>query len=129
MIHGHGTHDSDHCKILQHKAKKFKAQNPETTSSTSGHYKNLTWSRKAEIKKEKSKKELHAFVQDQIKKGVRQEHATLNKKRSPSEMMAADAQASLKQDSSEDEDYNDMDSLVMDDAIKQETNSSDDEMV
>ena len=44
-------------------------------------------------------------------------------------MMAVDAQASLRHDSSEDEDYNDMDSLLMDDAIKQENNSSDDEMV
>ena len=60
---------------------------------------------------------------------MHQELATLHKKHSTDKMMTVDAQASLKNDSSEDEDFNNIDSLIMDDAIKQETDSSDDEMV
>ena len=44
-------------------------------------------------------------------------------------MMAVDAQTNEKDDSSEDEDFNDMDSLLIDDAIKQHSDSSDDEIV
>ena len=44
-------------------------------------------------------------------------------------MIAVVAEASLKNDSSEDEDSNNMNSLLIDDVIIQETDSSDNEMV
>ena len=128
LVHGYSNHTSDNCKLLQHQAKKLKTH-LTNKPDTPGHYKNLTWNRKEEVAKDKSKKELHAFVEDQIKKGVLRELATYNKKQKVDEMMAVDAQPDLKNDSSEDEDFNDLNSLMMADAIKQETDSSDDELV
>ena len=70
--HGkNSTHSTNDCRTLQQQSKKLKGSN------SSGDYKNKTWSRKAEQSKDKSKKELAAFM----RKTVRKELLAMSKKR------------------------------------------------
>jgi hypothetical protein len=112
MIHGHGTHSSDDCKTLQALAKK---QKTSFQDSSKGTFSNKTWSRKAEEASSKSKKELAAFINKQVAKGVAKktrELAAMDKKRKASDSDAEDGEVEL---DLEQFNYSDMENLQLDD--------------
>ena len=62
------THDTSECKVLKNKA-------------SGKTYGNKTWVRKADSSNNSSKKELAAFINKEVKKGVKKQLASVDKKR------------------------------------------------
>ena len=83
LIHGHGGHSSDECKVLQDQAKKLKTSGGNSSGGNQGKYSNKTWSRKASESTNNNKKELAAFIKKQVKQGVK-ELNSVDKKRKAS---------------------------------------------
>ena len=78
LVHGECGHNSNDCSVLQKEAKQLQKDYTAKKGGSSGNKPN-TWSRKAEEAKNKSGKELAAFV----KKAVREEMNAVEKKRKP----------------------------------------------
>ncbi len=73
MLHGwNKTHTTDECNSLKGML------NDKQKSGDFGGKKNKTWSRKAEEAKKKSKKDLHALMQETVRKEL---HSMMDKKR------------------------------------------------
>ena len=73
--HGpNNSHDTKDCKVL-------KGKSDDKSSSSKKPYGNKTWVRKAAESNSASKKELAAFVQKEVKKGVKKQLASVSKKR------------------------------------------------
>lgn len=87
-LHGEGSHDSNECKVLQAQAKKLKASEG---GKSDGKFKNKSWTRKADEQRNKSKKELQAFM----KKAVKKELNALSKKRKSEEKSDDEDEASV----------------------------------
>ena len=77
--HGWCGHSTKECRTLNGDGKRSK-----TSSSEKKQYSNKSWSRKAEESKERSKKELAAFIKKQVSQGVQKELASMDKKRKAS---------------------------------------------
>ncbi len=78
--HGWGGHTTKECKSLNGDNKRTK-----TSPSEKKQFTNKSWSRKAEESKERSKKELAAFIKKQVAQGVQKELASVEKKRKSSD--------------------------------------------
>ena len=84
MVHGECDHDSNSCKVLKNFAKKLHKEylaKKEGRKAPPGPSKNKSWSRKAEEKKQQTKKELATMVQQLVQDGLCKELATMTKKR------------------------------------------------
>ena len=77
--HGWCGHSTKECHTLNGDGKHSK-----TSSSEKKQYSNKSWSCKAEESKERSKKELAAFIKKQVSQGVQKELASMDKKRKAS---------------------------------------------
>ena len=80
FCHYHGknpTHDSNQCKVLQKMANSAKENSSSSSYPKKDYSKNKTWDRKASDAKQKTKKDLATF----IKKTMRNEMNTFQKKR------------------------------------------------
>jgi hypothetical protein len=108
------SHNTEECRTLAYK----KGDSSEKKKS----FPNKTWARKANEANSTSKKELAAFVQKEIKKGVKKQLAAISKKRkndSDSEDESDDKECFLLQELSKGIDgfnYNDMEKLSIHDA-------------
>ena len=76
-MHGQCNHTTEECCSLKGDNKKAKYSD----SHDKKPYSNKTWSRKAEESREKSKKELAAFISKAVAKGVKKELASMDKTR------------------------------------------------
>jgi hypothetical protein len=108
------SHNTEDCRTLAHK----KGDSCKKKKS----FPNKTWVHKANEANSTSKKELAAFVQKEIKKGVKKQLAAISKKRkndSDSEDESDDKECFLLEELSKGIDgfnYNDMEKLSIDDA-------------
>ena len=118
LLHGKGSHSTDECRTLQNQAKKLKA-NYDSGNQDSGKSKNKTWSRKAQDNKDKTQKDLAAF----IAQTVADEVAKAAKKRKPDEDESSeDGELLAFEKTLKDFNYEDMENLSLDDKV---TNSVD----
>ena len=106
-VHGQCNHTTEECRSLKGDNKKAKYSD----SHDKKPYSNKTWSRKAEESREKSKKELAAFISKAVAKGVKKELASMDKKRKSSD---DDDELDLNQFDLEGFNYEAMDNLKID---------------
>ena len=111
LYHGQCSHRTDECTVLQKLANQKKVKQEDSNSGGKGNYSNKTWKRKADTENDKSKKELAAFVEKQVKAGVKKAFAAKNKRKAEEGELDLNAL----EEELEDFNYNDMDNLRIDD--------------
>lgn len=92
LLHGKGIHSTDDCKKIQDQPKRLETEHlGESNSSkdcgSKSKSSDKTWTRKASDNKKKTKSDLAAFIQKEVKRGLKQgvkELAAFNKKRTSS---------------------------------------------